>query len=450
MKQWSTSLIVVSLIFFSSCSDKKIDTTGLIPISVEALTDENSAFFADYKNYPSNRVELPIGIFDSGTGGLTVLEAFLKIDCFNNATGEEQPDGVPDFEGEKFIYLADQANMPYGNYPSENRTDYLRELIVKDALFLTRDTNRSKIVVIACNTATAYGKNDIELLMKAGETDINVVGVINAGVNAVLDNLDGSKESAVGVLATVGTISSCGYQNTIKNLSTEKGFKLLPPVAPQPGKGFAEAVDMVADFIDPAATSPRDNYKGPALGTDSLSVNPDLIDVYNFDYSSNRILLQKRGKKIEKLQLNSAGNYARYHMVSLVDNYIKHGGKAPIKSIILGCTHYPYLLDTLTKCVSELRDFKRGGVYVYREVLDSNVTFVDPAMYTAKETYKTLKNRGLLNSKKGDFSLKAYISVERGKDKIEQFSKQNINPQNLTRIQDRLPETYRLIKPLTE
>ena len=137
-------------------------------------------------------------------------------------------------------------------------------------------------------------------------------------------------------------------------------------------------------------------------------------------------------------------------MVSLVDNYIKHGGKAPIKSIILGCTHYPYLLDTLTKCVNELRDFKRGGVYVYREVLDSNVTFVDPAMYTAKETYKTLKNKGLLNSKKGDFSLKAYISVERGKDKIEQFSKQNINPQNLTRIQDRLPETYRLIKPLTE
>lgn len=66
----------------------------------------------------------PIGVFDSGTGGLTVLEAMLSLDAFNNKTGEQKPDGVPDFSGEYFHYLADQANMPYGNYASEGKTAF--------------------------------------------------------------------------------------------------------------------------------------------------------------------------------------------------------------------------------------------------------------------------------------------------------------------------------------
>ena len=55
---------------------------------------------------------LPIGVFDSGTGGLTVLEAILKLDAFNNETGEPGADGKPDFTKEQFQYLADQATMP--------------------------------------------------------------------------------------------------------------------------------------------------------------------------------------------------------------------------------------------------------------------------------------------------------------------------------------------------
>ena len=75
---------------------------------------------------------MPIGMFDSGTGGLTVMEAFLTMDSFNNVTGEEIPDGVPDFAGEDFVYLADQANMPYGVYSSVGKTEYLKELIIKN------------------------------------------------------------------------------------------------------------------------------------------------------------------------------------------------------------------------------------------------------------------------------------------------------------------------------
>ena len=80
--------------------------------------------------------DLPIGVFDSGIGGLTVLEAILTLDAFHNDTLQPGSDGEPDFADERFQYFGDQANMPYGNYSSAGRTDYLRELIVKDAIFL--------------------------------------------------------------------------------------------------------------------------------------------------------------------------------------------------------------------------------------------------------------------------------------------------------------------------
>ena len=87
-------------------------------------------------DYRAELRELPIGVFDSGVGGLTVLEALKKHDRHDNRTGAEGADGVPDFQGERFIYLGDQANMPYGNYAAAGRTDFLRELILRDGLFL--------------------------------------------------------------------------------------------------------------------------------------------------------------------------------------------------------------------------------------------------------------------------------------------------------------------------
>ena len=55
----------------------------------------------------TNKKGLPIGVFDSGTGGLTVLEAMLTLDAFNNVTGKPGADGKPDFDKEYFQYLAD-------------------------------------------------------------------------------------------------------------------------------------------------------------------------------------------------------------------------------------------------------------------------------------------------------------------------------------------------------
>ena len=81
---------------------------------------------------------LPIGIFDSGTGGLAVLQQILQLDQFHNATHAAQPggDGLPDFAAEQFVFLADQANMPYGNYPAVGKRSFLVQLILEDAIFL--------------------------------------------------------------------------------------------------------------------------------------------------------------------------------------------------------------------------------------------------------------------------------------------------------------------------
>ena len=78
--------------------------TALLPVSEKALNDKRSRFYLDFKNYPQALRTLPIGVFDSGTGGFTVLERILAQDRFNNKTGEEKPDGIPDFINEDFEY----------------------------------------------------------------------------------------------------------------------------------------------------------------------------------------------------------------------------------------------------------------------------------------------------------------------------------------------------------
>jgi len=472
------SKIIVFLIVgyaLTACNPKGTSSEKFesIPIVEKAIANPTSIYYANYSAYPKDLKSLPIGVFDSGTGGLTVLEAFLDLDLFHNNSGEEGADGVPDFMGENFIYLADQANMPYGNYPAEGKQDYLRELAVKNALFLTKEPNRSKIVVIACNTATAYGLRDIENLLERGKAGLTVVGVINAGSNASLDNVGDLNNAAIGVMATVGTIASGGYENTILKLAKERNHKGNLKVVNQPGLGFAEAVDMEVDFIDKKAAKVRENYRGPKIGTDSASIKLELLDRYNFYFGDGAMLSEKSGNKFKELQLNSSGNYARYHLVSLIEKHRLSNSGLLLKNIILGCTHYPFLLDTLNKVVDELRNYEQNGVKIYDKILSDDLTFIDPAIYTAKEVYKILMREKNLNNSPHSNNLEAYISIparslnagnldkngnlaykyKYGRDigseeqtvEVVPFSRNNINPYNLLRIKERLPLSYQLI-----
>jgi putative transport protein len=395
----TAQILILSMI---SCAKSAPDN---IPIINKVLHDTNSLFYTDFSNYPSNRAALPIGVFDSGTGGLTVLEKILVCDEYNNVTGEPKPDGKPDFANEKFNYLGDIANMPYGNYAAENKSDYLRELVIRDATFLLKE-QPSKIIVIACNTATAYGLNDIASMLSQSKSGIKVIGVINAGVKATLMPLDRNADYAIGIMATPGTIASGAYERTVNEMKTTFGFNGAVKVVNQAGKGFAEAVDGEKDFTDPSQTTVRNSYRGPVCGKGSGDINLSLMDVYNFDRSDNALLTSFKEDTV--IQLNSAGNYARFHLVSLLEQHRQTGTSTPLQRIILGCTHYPFLLDTLKKVITEVRNSFDSP---YKALLADDLEFIDPALFTAKECYETLFDARQLSSSNEIADVKAYFST---------------------------------------
>ncbi|MDR0421104.1 MAG: aspartate/glutamate racemase family protein, partial [Prevotellaceae bacterium] len=405
-----TYFCISTVLFLSSCDSKKSEKSNEIPIISKILSDTSSKFYTDFSKYPKERKPLAIGIFDSGTGGLTVLEKIIVCDEYDNVTGEMQPDGIPDFANENFNYLGDIANMPYGNYSQENKTEYLRELVIKDALFLLKD-KPSKIIVIACNTATAYGLEDISTLLEKSGTNIHVIGVINAGVNATLLPLDRNADYAIGVLATVGTIASNAYERTILKTKDELGFKGNIIVVNQSGAGFAESVDGEKDYTDRSLTTMCDNYRGPKFGNEESNIKPYLMDVYNFDKSNGAFFAEQIGDSLLKVQLNSSENYARFHLVSLIEKYRLSGNTVPLKRIILGCTHYPYLLSTLNKVISELRDYAKNGEYIYRNIIADDFEFIDPALFTAKECYEALRNDKQLSAQSTEGKVNAYVSI---------------------------------------
>ena len=420
--------------------------------------------------------EMPIGMFDSGTGGLTVMEAFLTMDSFNNVTGEEVSDGVLDFAGEDFIYLADQANMPYGVYSSVGKTDYLKELIIKDAKFLNAAPNNTKLIIVACNTATAYGLDDIKRYLAEDGKGISVIGVIESGAGAALNSiLKDEPLFGVGVLATVGTIASGGYENTLRKMVAERSYTGEMRVVNQGGLGFAESVDMEIDYILPSADKVRANYRGPIYGDPDTGIIPELLPLYNFDASGLLIERDSRGNIVD-MQLNSAGNYARFHMVSLVEKHRKSNPGVKLKSVIMGCTHYPYFTDTLKRVVEELRAYDLNGERVYAELFDENISYIDPGVDVARESFRKLYADKWLNDKKAakENTLRGYISVpadglnpefldengnltyehkygrevgeESSSVKVVPFSQENINSDNLKRIETRLPASYSLMQ----
>ncbi len=425
MKRFLAFIFILT--FCASCSPKKEQSADseITPVMHKALNDSTSIFYADFNSFPEQRNVLPIGVFDSGTGGLTVLEVMLKLDEFDNVTGAMQPDGIPDFVGEKFQYLGDNANMPYGNYSSENKDMFFRELVVKDALFLlgnryhngfmdktgSEQKQACKIIVIACNTATAYGLADIRRLLELSGTGVKVIGVINAGVNALFAQLGNTEDStAVGVLATKGTIASGAYQRTIEEMQSKLDFKGGITVVNQPCAGFAESVDTDSDFADPLRTEVRDSYRGPVLGGTLNDIREDLLPVYHFATEHGELLTAGTDSN-RTMQLNASCNYARLHLVNLVERYREMGGKAPMKNIILGCTHYPFLLDTLKKAVEQIREYTVDGEAVYAGILPEDVNFIDPAKFTAIEAYNALRENKQLALSLEETQVSAFISV---------------------------------------
>ena len=407
------------LVFLLLPGIRFVSAAGELSIVAHASGNTGALFELESGAYDRDMSAMPIGVFDSGVGGLTVLDAIIALDEFNNASGERGADGVPDFANERFVYLGDQANMPYGNYSAENKTDFLRELIIKDALFLLgsrywpgrmaeqpkHDKPRVKAIVIACNTATAYGYDDLKAALEGWGLPVYLVGVVNAGAKGALEATGG--EGAVGVMATVGTCASEGYVRAVANEWNNSG-KETPPVVQQGCLGLAGAIEGDASYI--GATP--ENYKGPSQANSSAPLEQNLFSCYGFDPAG----LVELGDSLT--MLSSVENYIRYHALTLVENHVATGENEPINAVILGCTHFPFYASKFGEAFSRLRNLETvvdgKTVRPYKELLAETIKFIDPARDTAEELYEALSERGLLLESVQDCEIPTdefYISV---------------------------------------
>lgn len=381
------------------------------------LTDKGSFYYLDAASYPRHDPTLPIGMFDSGTGGLTVLREVVDCDRYDNASHAPRPggDGRRDFLNESFIYFGDQANMPYGTYPEEGNTALLLEHVIKDVQFLlgTRyylsgrsgafrsDKRPVKAIVIACNTATAFGIEEIrKFLLRAG-LPLKVIGVVEAGAAGALDTLPKEGDATIGVLATLGTVQSQAYPRAVHALAAERGRQGRIVAVQQGGIGLAGAIDGLPEFVDPVARAPRPGYRGP-------SPDPALLSRYGFDWET--VLHEGPREAPRNVQLNSIENHVAYEALSLVEQVRRTPGARPLSTVILGCTHYPFVADLFRRHFARLYDYRERGEYVYRPFLAKEVVLVDPAVITATQLYEFLAaNRLLARTPTGDSEF--YLSV---------------------------------------
>ncbi|ADY52503.1 glutamate racemase [Pseudopedobacter saltans DSM 12145] len=157
--------------------------------------------------------EQPIGIFDSGIGGLTVANAIRKV-----------------LPKEKIIYFGDTGHMPYG----DKSPDAIRYYSLKIGKFL--EEKGCKVIVIACNTASSLAYDDLVQFM--GDR-IPILNVIDPVVHYVTDDMQYQK---IGVIGTKATISSDVYARKLKerNLGLQVNSLATPLLAPMIEEGFFE------------------------------------------------------------------------------------------------------------------------------------------------------------------------------------------------------------------
>jgi len=160
----------------------------------------------------------PIGIFDSGVGGLTVLKALR----------ERMP-------GEQYLYLGDTARLPYGTKTS----DTVRRYALNAAAHLNH--YQIKLLVVACNTASSFALDEV-----AAASPVPVVGVVQPGVRTALQ----TGADRVGVIGTEGTIRSAAYQTALTGLGPGVEVRALPcplfvPLAEE-GWGDHPVTDQIA------------------------------------------------------------------------------------------------------------------------------------------------------------------------------------------------------------
>ena len=160
----------------------------------------------------------PIGVFDSGVGGLTVAREIMR-----------------QLPNERIVYFGDTARVPYGSKSRETVTRFSRQIV----RFL--QTQEVKAIVAACNTASAYALDELEK-----EVDLPIIGVVKPGAKVAIE---ATKNGKIGVIATEATIGSGIYKRYIEENDSSVSVigKACPLFVPLVEEGLWE--DPVTDEI---------------------------------------------------------------------------------------------------------------------------------------------------------------------------------------------------------
>ncbi len=235
----------------------------------------------------------PIGVFDSGVGGLTVVREIMRH-----------------LPNENLVYFGDTARVPYGSKSKDTIIRFSRQII---RFLKTKDV---KAIVIACNTASALA---LEIVRQ--EIDIPIIGVVVPGARAAVRE---TRNKRIGVLGTEATIKSEMYTRLMQQEDADVSVvgKACPLFVPLIEEGFAKH-----------------------------HITREVIDIYLQD--------------------------------------VKESG---IDTLILGCTHYPLLRDSIAEYMGE------------------DIHIVNPAYETAIDLQRILQSNALDNRGDGDVHYEFYSS----------------------------------------
>ncbi|MDR2192749.1 MAG: glutamate racemase [Endomicrobium sp.] len=252
----------------------------------------------------------PIGIFDSGFGGLTVMSAVNKI-----------------LPNENLIYFGDTAHVPYGSKSKDAVVKFSKDI----ASFLIKKD--IKLLVIACNTASAFA---LSVLKKS--VSIPVVGVIEPGAKAAVKN---AKNGRIGIIGTEGTVASGSYFKAVKKISGAAVFQQACPLfVPLVEEGWNKgkiAQDIIGVYLKPLLAK---NIDALILGcthypllkellSKATGANVELID------SANAAALEVKEILLKKDMLSDAKKKAslKFYVSDNPKKFQKIGGKFFLKKI---------------------------------------------------------------------------------------------------------------------
>ncbi|MCM1497839.1 MAG: glutamate racemase [Clostridium sp.] len=241
----------------------------------------------------------PIGVFDSGVGGLTVAREIMR-----------------QLPNEDLVYFGDTARVPYGSKSKKTVLKYSKQIV---RFLMTRNV---KAIVAACNTASALALDEI-----AQEINIPIIGVVKPGARMAVETTESGN---VGVIGTASTIKSGIYNDYIRELNPEITVvsKACPLFVPLVEEGLLE--DRITDDI--------------------------------------------------------------------VSRYLQEMKEYHVDVLVLGCTHYPLIRNTIKRFMGE------------------TVHLVNPAFETAKSLKELLSEQQMLNAHKHRPEHQYYVS-----DGVESF-----------------------------